>query len=512
MADGTTFELLACLYCQARLPTSITSEQFINHIQVKHNIRAGDEVRRALVHLRQIKEKNPRLKKSTAPVLPKLPPCPTKRNIHLQTVVDGGCSSIGAKTPRLLEVEDEIRPKREEEVEMKANQKVAENKEELSANDNATQLVDNSGKADKASRESGLEGGGAVEEDTSCGQVKIKQDRVTSCKVSTCAKVECPVLRSDKVIYTVAPMQDKDGGEEFDAMEVEKADVDAEKPKKLANGLNEAMEDVEGKDDTDASGIESLENSLASGIESLENSLKVKNTERVENNLHAGSTVDAEKIVGDALEDVNCTKNRVKSIECAGKGCGKMFHSKRDMEDHMRGMHGAERLSCPTPGCEVNFVSYCGLQCHIKNYHLKDRTIVGKLKNKKKNLKTRKLTVNQLMKTGTLKQYKRKANKECLVEGCLKRFYTECLREDHMRMDHGQSQLICQMCEASYFSREGLNRHVKKVHMGKDDITKHKLGDQRDNATSNVGKVRDMFPIAVKVQEPEVEVLDMEIF
>ena len=105
MADGTTFELLACLYCQARLPTSITSEQFINHIQVrlsccslhlnglpsqvKHNIRAGDEVRRALVHLRQIKEKNPRLKKSTAPVLPKLPPCPTKRNIHLQTVVDG---------------------------------------------------------------------------------------------------------------------------------------------------------------------------------------------------------------------------------------------------------------------------------------------------------------------------------------------------------------------------------------------------------------------------------------
>ena len=81
-----------------------------------------------------------------------------------------------------------------------------------------------------------------------------------------------------------------------------------------------------------------------------------------------------------------------------------------------------------------------------------------------------------------------------------------------MRMDHGQSKLNCQKCEASYFSRDGLSRHMKTMHMGKDDATKHEFKDQRDNATSTVEKVRDMFPIAVKVQEPEVEVLNMEIF
>ena len=400
-------------------------------------------------------------------------------------------------------MKDEIRPECEEEVEIKSKQKVAESRQELSAKDKATPIVDNLGKADRASRQSGLEAGEAGDEDRSCGQVKTKQGRVTSCKVSTSAMDESPVLRSNKIVYSVASMQDnlKDRGEEFVAMEDEKADVVAQKPEKLENGLNKKMEGVERKNDTDASGIENLEKIL-----------KVKNTERVENYLHVGSTVEAENVVGDALEDINCTKGKVKSIECAVQGCGKMFHSKWDMEDHMRGTHGAEKLSCPKPGCEVDFVSRWGLQCHIKNYHHKDRTVAIKLKNKKKNLKNKETVVNQLRKTGTLQKLKKKANKECTVEGCLKRFYTERLREDHMRMDHGQSKLNCQKCEASYFSRDGLSRHMKTMHMEKDDATKHEFKDQRDNATSTVEKVRDMFPIAVKVQEPEVEVLDMEIF
>jgi len=296
------------------------------------------------------------------------------------------------------------------------------------------------------------------------------QDRVSSSEVSTCAKA--------------TPMQDnlKDREEEFDAMEVEKADVVAEEePGMLENGQSEVMEGVERKDDT-----------VASDIENLENSLKVKNRERAENNFHFSSIVEAEGVVGDALKDVNCPKGKVKSVECSVKRCGKMFHSRQDMEDHMRGSHSAEKLSCPKPGCEVDFVSRWGLQCHIKNYHnLKDRALVSKLKNKKNQPKTPELAVNQLRKTGTLKQYKRKANKECSVEGCLKKFYTECLREDHMRIEHGRSKLICQKCEASYFTRDWLNRHMKKVHTGESEARKS---------------------IVVKVQEPEVEVLDMEIF
>ena len=93
--------------------------------QVKHSVLASSEVKRALVHLKQNKEKNPRLTKSAATFLPPRPPPCAKKNIHLQTVVDGrlphgclatfsfsdslgGCSSTGAVRPRLLEVEDEM--------------------------------------------------------------------------------------------------------------------------------------------------------------------------------------------------------------------------------------------------------------------------------------------------------------------------------------------------------------------------------------------------------------------
>jgi len=340
------------------------------------------------VHLRQIKEKNPRLKKSTAPVFSQLPPCPTKRNIHLQTVVDGGCSSVGAETPRLLEVEDEIMPEREKEVEMKAKQKVAESGEELSSKDNATQAP---------ARGSNLDAEGAGDED-------IK--------------------------------------------------------------------------------------------------------------LYLGGAVEAEN-VGVAVENVNCTKGRVKSFECAVKECRKMFYRRRPMEDHMRKTHGAEKLSCSTPGCEVKFVSCWGLQRHIDNGHHKD-----KMKNKIENIETRASIVSQLTKTGTLQQGKKRTVIECKVEGCPKRFPLRVgyLRDDHMRMEHGQSKLVCQKCEASYFSRDGLNRHMKKTHKEENDAKKPELKDTRGrdtdeiNESSTVGKVRDMSPISVKVLEPEVEVLDMEIF
>merc|ERR1719341_1946047 len=164
---------------------------------------------------------------------------------------------------------------------------------------------------------------------------------------------------------------------------------------------------------------------------------------------------------------------RVKPVECVVKECGKMFYSSRDMEDHMRRTHGAEKLSCPTLGCEVKFVSCWGLQCHIKNAHHKE--------NKK---------------TGASQQLRKKP-KECPVEGCLKRFYTDTLKEDHMRMEHDQSKLNCEMCEASYFSQDGLNRHMKKVHKEENDAIKRDLGGERDSVTANVGNVGDTSSTAV---------------
>ena len=80
-----------------------------------------------------------------------------------------------------------------------------------------------------------------------------------------------------------------------------------------------------------------------------------------------------------------------------------------------------------------------------------------------------------------------------------------------MRMEHGQSKLICEKCEASYFSLDGFKRHMKKGHKEVNNATKRNLGD-KDNVTVNNGNMREKSPIAVNVKETEVEVLDMEIF
>jgi len=427
MSHGVTKELLACMYCQIRLPTSITQEQYINHIRVKHGVLARAEVEGALVHLTQSKEKNPRLKRSAGTELPQPPPPCHKRKLRFQTVVDGGCSSTGAVRPRLLEVEDEMRAENVEGSETVVNngQKVSESKEEL-IKDKATgkDHNHNQGREVAAARFFCAEAGAG--EDAGCAHQMKK---------------------------------------------------------------------------------------------------------RVRSNLRVGSTVEAEQAVRVALEDTNCTKGRgikkghqkgkkgvsklrnkkvnletgaaqggegrgkagfvVKAVECVVKECGKMFSSSRVMEDHMRRAHGAEKLSCPEPGCEVKFVSCWGLQCHIKNAHHKE--------NKK---------------TGASQQLRKKP-KECPVEGCLKRFYTDTLKEDHMRMEHDQSKLVCQMCEASYFSQDGLNRHMKKMHKEEKeekDATKGDLGGERDHVTANVGNVGDKSPTAVKVKETEAEEIHMEIF
>ena len=81
-----------------------------------------------------------------------------------------------------------------------------------------------------------------------------------------------------------------------------------------------------------------------------------------------------------------------------------------------------------------------------------------------------------------------------------------------MRKEHGQSKLVSEMCEASYFSQDGLSRHMKKAHEEVNAATKGELGGERDNVTANVGNVGDKSSIAVEVNETEVEELHMEIF
>merc|ERR1711971_1182728 len=100
----------------------------------------------------------------------------------------------------------------------------------------------------------------------------------------------------------------------------------------------------------------------------------------------------------------------------------------------------------------------------------------------KTNLKAQESVVVQLV-----QQVKKRVDIECDVEGCMARFspYNQ-RKEDHMRMEHGQSKLICQMCEASFFSQDGLSRHMKKMHKeakDKNDAIKRDLGDERDNMT-----------------------------
>merc|ERR1719222_1583563 len=152
----------------------------------------------------------------------------------------------------------------------------------------------------------------------------------------------------------------------------------------------------------------------------------------------------------------------------------------------MKKTHGAEKSSW-------------GLECHIKNGQHKDKRGISKLTNKKKDLKTQKSAVKQLA-----QQMKKRADIKCDVEGCLARFSPKKKTlEDHMRMEHGQSKLVCQMCEASFFSQDGLSRHMKKVHKEEKDATSGDLGDERDKdkSNANVGNMGDKLPIAVKVKE-----------
>ena len=47
-----------------------------------------------------------------------------------------------------------------------------------------------------------------------------------------------------------------------------------------------------------------------------------------------------------------------------------------------------------------------------------------------------------------------------------------------MRMEHGQSKLICEKCEASYFSLDGFKRHMRKEHKEENNATKRHLGGE----------------------------------
>jgi len=58
---GVNRELMVCPFCNCRLPTSIAQAQYLNHIQVKHNIVAEADVRSALLHLEQSRMANPHL-------------------------------------------------------------------------------------------------------------------------------------------------------------------------------------------------------------------------------------------------------------------------------------------------------------------------------------------------------------------------------------------------------------------------------------------------------------------
>ena len=55
-------------------------------------------------------------------------------------------------------------------------------------------------------------------------------------------------------------------------------------------------------------------------------------------------------------------------VQCTAKGCGKMVYSRCVMEDHMRKAHGAEKLSCPRPDCEKEFLSFWGFKCHLRRH------------------------------------------------------------------------------------------------------------------------------------------------
>ena len=214
----------------------------------------------------------------------------------------------------------------------------------------------------------------------------------------------------------------------------------------------------------------------------------------------------------------------VEKFFCPRTNCGMFFISSWGLKVHLRGHDEKVKLFCPRPDCKAILTSSWGLKLHLCKHDKEDK-VIRIVKTKKMKKQESLEIVEQQKEADALKQKsiglkshkgkkaadkrspeselkfndrKKRADKKCEVEGCLRMFPPGCdyKRGDHMRMEHGQSKLFCQQCEASYFSKDGLNRHVKKVHKGGNGSIKEEIV-----------KVED-----VKVEETDFEVLDMEIF
>ena len=215
---------------------------------------------------------------------------------------------------------------------------------------------------------------------------------------------------------------------------------------------------------------------------------------------------------------------------CSRPSCGEMFVSSWYQKQHMRKTHGAEKMHCPRPGCQATYVSSWALKLHLRQ-HDKDLKVTRKVENQIEGIETQESVVNQVREAGALKlkpsQAKLKSNEakkiavtKCEVEGCLEIFSPGVghRRADHMRTEHVQNELQCDECDASFFSRDYLDHHVKKVHFGGGSAAKCEVGNTRnrdigrENLSDTVEKVEENSSIIVEVKEPEFEVLDMEIF
>ena len=110
-----------------------------------------------------------------------------------------------------------------------------------------------------------------------------------------------------------------------------------------------------------------------------------------------------------------------------------------------------------------------------------------------------------------VKQVKRSSRLKCPVKGCKKRFSAgNPRRGDHMRNEHGAKKLLCQFCEASYFSRDGMNKHIRMSHKKLSVPPMLEVGKTGNWAKSDKTKV--VSQISQVTNNSEVEVLDMEIF
>ena len=121
------------------------------------------------------------------------------------------------------------------------------------------------------------------------------------------------------------------------------------------------------------------------------------------------------------------------------------------------------------------------------------------------------LKVDQSRKSVGVKQVKRSSRLKCPVKGCKKRFSTgNPRRGDHMRKEHGAKKLLCQFCEASYFSRDGMNKHIRLSHKKLTVPPMLEIGNMGNYDKSDKTKV--VSQISQVTNDSEVEVLDMEIF